>query len=456
MQSAALVMVLLNAFTTTLMLSSVNVALPAIAEDLELDAVMLSWIPMAYLMAGAVFVLIFGRLADMYGRKRIFLTGTAAVVLTSLLAASSQNGEVLITARFLQGTSAAMLYATQVAIVSSVFPPAKRGRAIGMTVACVYLGLSGGPAIGGYLIELAGWRACFVFHIPLAVVVLAIGLLKVPGEWSAEVRGKFDVRGSVLYGLSIIALCAGVSSLPAGGSFLYLAFAFLGVWAFIHLARRTTHPIFDVGLFFTNRVFALSCLASFIIYTATFANVVLVSLFLQYLKGLPAGAAGLIMMTQPLVMSVLSPFTGHLSDRIEPRVIASLGMGLTGIGLIILALMTETSPLHYVVGALITTGVGISLFSSPNINAIMGSVERRYYGSATGSVATMRILGQLSSMALITSVFALIIGAVEIEPSNYARLERAISLVFTLAALLCVPGILFSLARGRMHQQQTG
>jgi len=451
LQRAALIMVLLNGFTTPLMLSAANVALPAIAVDLKINAVMLSWIPMAYLMASAMFVLIFGRLADMYGRKRIFMAGTVSVIITSLLAAISANGELLIAARFLQGVSAAMLYATQIAIVSSVFPPAKRGHAIGMTVSSIYLGLTCGPVIGGYLIDVAGWRASFVFHIPLAIIVLLIAVLKVPGEWLAEEKGEFDIKGAMIYSLSIVFLGIGVSTLPESTSFVLILLGMIGIFVFFKIARRTNHPIFDVSLFFTNRVFTLSCLASFILYTATFANVVLISLYLQYLKGMSASAAGLFMMIQPLTMAVFSPFAGKLSDRIEPRVLASTGMAMTAIGLLMLALLNGISSTIYLVTALVITGLGFSLFSSPNTNAIMSAVEKRYYGSASGSIATMRVLGQLGSMILVTLVFALIIGQVEIQPANYHNLQQAIHVCFMIAAALCLPGFILSLVRGRMH-----
>ena len=451
LQRAALVMVLLNAFTTPLMLSAVNVALPAIAFDLKLDAVRLSWVPMVYLMASAMFVLAFGRLADMYGRKRVFLAGTTGVIVTSLIAAAATGGEWLIGARFLQGMSAAMLYATQMAIVSSVFPPARRGHAIGLTVSMVYLGLTGGPVIGGLLIDHFGWRSAFIFHVPLAAIVLLIGLLKVPGEWAADERGSFDFAGAAVYGITVAAVCTGVSLLPRIAGFLALAASAVGLWLFIRMARRAHHPLFDVSLFYSNRVFSLSCLAAYIIYTAIFANVVLISLYLQYLKGVTASQAGMIMMTQPLAMAILSPFAGKLSDRIEPRLIASAGMAITTAGLILLARLDSASSMPYIVGALLITGLGFSLFSSPNANAILGAVEKRYYGSATGSLATMRLLGQMSSMALVTLVFALIIGQVEIRPPVYPSLLQAIQIAFTLAAFLCVPGIVFSLARGRMH-----
>src|SRR3989304_1497369 len=415
LQRAALIMVLLNGFTTPLMLSAANVALPAIAVDLKINAVMLSWIPMAYLMASAMFVLIFGRIADMYGRKRIFMVGTVSVIITSLLAAISANGELLIAARFLQGVSAAMLYATQIAIVSSVFPPAKRGHAIGMTVSSIYLGLTCGPVIGGYLIDVAGWRASFVFHIPLAIIVLLIAVLKVPGEWLAEEKGEFDIKGAMIYSLSIVFLGIGVSTLPESTSFVLILLGMIGIFVFFKIARRTNHPIFDVSLFFTNRVFTLSCLASFILYTATFANVVLISLYLQYLKEMAAFTAGLFMMIQPLTMAVFSPMAGRLSDHIEPRIIASAGMIITAIGLVMLALLNGVSSTVYLMAALIITRLGFSLFSSPNTNAIMSAVEKRFYGSAAGSIATMRVLGQMSSMVLVTLVFALIIGQVEIQ-----------------------------------------
>jgi len=444
--------VLVNAFTTPLMLSAVNVALPAIAADLKLHAVMLSWIPMAFLMASAMFVLVFGRLADMYGRKRIFLAGTICVIVTSLLAALANSGWILISARFLQGMSAAMLYATQVAIISSVFQPDKRGHAIGLTVSTIYLGLTGGPLMGGYLIDAFGWRASFVFHIPLAVVVLLIGFLKVPGEWSADERGSFDMKGALFYGVSITLLCLGVSTLPGTGSLLAIVTGLIGIWFFFQLERRTTHPIFDVRLFFASRVFTFSCLASLIIYTAIFANVVLVSLYLQFLKGMSASNTGIIMMTQPLSMAIFSPFAGRLSDRIEPRIIASIGMAITASGLVMLAQINGISSIIYLLVALIITGLGFSLFSSPNVNAIMSTVEKRYYGSATGSLATMRILGQMGSMALVTLIFALMIGQVEIQPSNYANLEQAIRTCFIIASGLCVPGFVFSLVRGRMYK----
>ena len=448
MQRITLIMILLNAFATPVMLSAVNVAIPFIADDLSVNAVLLCWIPMAYLMASAMFVLIFGRIADMVGRKKIFLIGTTSVIVTSLIATLVDSGITLIAVRFLQGISAAMLYATQVAIISSIFPPAKRGYAIGLTVSAIYLGLTIGPLIGGYAVDLYGWRASFVVHLPLAIIALAIGILYVKDEWLSDKRGSFDLFGAILYMLSILVLCFGVSYLPSVLSPILIFFSLFGFIFFFLFERKHIHPIFDTTLFFTNRVFTFSCLASLIIYTATFANVVQINLYLQYLKGFSATAAGMIVMCQPITMAIFSPIAGRLSDKFEPKYLSTVGMGITCCGLIMLSNLEIDSALNYLIFSLIIIGFGFSLFSPPNVNAIMGSVEKKFYGSATGAMATMRIIGQMSSMVLVTLIFALIIGNVDINQENYGALEDAIRIIFSISAILCIPGLYLSMARG--------
>lgn len=451
LRRATTAMVMLNSVSTAMMLTGVNVALPDVARELHVDAVLLAWIPMSYLLASAAFTLAFGRLADMYGRKRVYLAGTLGVVLTSLVAACAWNPASLIAGRLLQGVAAAMLYATNVAVISSVYPPARRGSAIGYTVSAVYVGLALGPLLAGWLIEVASWRATFLLHLPLAVIVMFLGLTRVPVEWRAEERGSFDRLGALLYGCGIVVLMLGLSSLPGWtGTALFLT-GIAGLWLFLRHEHRHPHPIFDVGLFYTNRVFLMSCLASLVMYTTTFANVVLVSLYLQYLKGVAPATAGLVLMAQPAVMAVVSPYAGRLSDRVEPRVIATLGMALTGLGLAGFVLLGPLTPLAGVVACLLVTGLGFSLFSSPNANAIMAAVPRSDYGRASSAMAVMRVLGQMASMGLVALVFALLLGPVHIEPTVYPALERAIHACFLAAALLACGGIPLSLARGRMH-----
>lgn len=450
---ATITMVMLNSISTAMMLSAVNVALPDVARDLEINAVVLSWIPMTYLMASAAFVLAFGRLADMFGRKRVYLIGTAGVIVTSIIAACATTGNELIAGRILQGVCAAMLYATNVAIVSSVYPPEKRGAAIGYTISTIYLGLALGPLLGGWLIDLFNWRATFLLHIPISLLVLIIGVTRLPVEWKAEERGDFDPLGAVLYGLAIIVFMTGVSSLPRTTSFVMVLAGIAGIWLFFRHEHRHPHPIFDVELFYTNRVFTMSCLAALVMYTTTFANVVLVSLYLQYLKGITPSATGMVMMAQPLMMAVVAPVAGKLSDRTEPRIIASLGMLVTATGLAFFAALDQTSSIATVVGCLLVTGLGFSLFTSPNANAVMGSVKGSDYGRAASALAVMRVVGQMSSMGLVAMVFALAMGPVHITPTVYPALGQAITTCFTVGAILCTVGMILSLVRGRVHAQ---
>ncbi|MSR15105.1 MAG: MFS transporter [Gammaproteobacteria bacterium] len=454
-QRTALVMLVTSAFALPLMLSAVNVALPAMALDLKMNAVLLSWVPLAFLTASAASVLAFGRLADMVGRKRIFTLGTVGLLITSVLLALAPNAETLLALRVLQAVTAAMLYATQVSILSSIYPPDKRGAAIGVLVSSVYFGLTCGPVIGGWLVEHLSWRATFVAHVPLTLLVLLFGLPRVKGEWKAEHRGSFDWTGAALYAGSIVSLMWGGSTLPTFKGIALMGLGALGLAVFFRHQHAKTDPLFDVSLFYTNRVFTLSSIAALLMYATTYSTLVLMSLYLQFLKGLTPTQAGMIMLAQPLVSAVMSPLAGRLSDRIEPRVIASLGMGITGFGLLLLAQLEAATSLGHVITCLVITGFGFSLFSSPNSNAIMGAVDKRHYGVAGSAVATMRVLGQLASMGLVASAFALIIGPVAIEPSTYPKLAKAIDLSFLVAASLCLPGIACSLARGKLRPDQS-
>ncbi len=435
---ATLVMVMLNSVSTAMMLTGVNVALPNIAHELSIDAIVLTWIPMSYLMASAACVLTFGRLADMYGRKRIYLLGTAGVIVTSVLAAFSDNASQLIAGRLLQGVCAAMLYATNVAVISSVVSPKQRGAAIGYTVSAIYLGLALGPVLAGFLVEYVSWRGTFFLHVPLALIVLYIGLRHVPVEWRAEDLGRFDILGSASYGLSVVCLIVGLSFLPSGtGGFLVLIGLLGLVWFYRHELKER-HPVFDVRLFHTSRVFTVACFASMIMYTTTFANVVLISLYLQYLKNVAPIMVGCLLMLQPVIMTIVSPVAGRLSDRIDPRILALVGMAITGFSHGILSTLDSNTSMELIGLCMALNGVGFSLFSSPNANSIMGAIGRKNYGRAGSAIAVMRVFGQMSSMALVTLVFTLVIGARKIEPIIYPELTEAIQTCFTIGACLCL------------------
>jgi EmrB/QacA subfamily drug resistance transporter len=453
LRRATLIAATLAAFVTPFMGSATNVALPSIGREFSMDAVLLSWVATSYLLAAAIFLVPFGRLADIYGRKRIFLIGAAVFTVASLLVALSTSAAMLIASRVLQGIGSAMIFSTGLAILTSVFPIEQRGRVLGINVAAVYIGLSIGPFVGGFLTQNLDWRSVFLAVVPLGVVVIAFVVWRLKGEW-AEARGEaFDLAGSVIYSLALVALMYGFSLLPDLTGAALLLVGAVALAAFIVWEMRAPNPVLNISLFAHNRAFSLSNLAALINYSATSAVAFLLSLYLQYIKALSPQQAGLVLIAQPIVQATLSPVAGRLSDRIEPRIVASTGMTITAIGLVLLALVGPTTPLWAIIACLLLLGFGFALFSSPNMNAIMSSVERRFYGVASGTTGTMRLVGQMLSMGIATLLFALFLGRIEITAEVYPLFLASMKTAFAVFAALCLGGIFASLTRGRIREE---
>ena len=450
-EKSALIVASITSFMGPFVISSVNVALPSIQKEFNADAVQLSWIATALLLAVAVTLVPAGRIADIHGRKRIFTWGLALYTLASLVAAFANSIEMLIFCRVFQGIGSAMFLTTGMAIITSIFPPKKRGKAIGIYVSAVYIGLSAGPFVGGILTQNIGWRSLFITVVPLGIASILITFKYLKGEW-ADAKGEpLDVFGSFLYGIAILAWVYGASLLLSMAALYLMAFGTLCMGIFIWQELRVRYPVVEVRLFTQNKLFTFSSLAAMIHYAATFAITFLISLYLQYIKGLSPQAAGMIIVAQPIMMATFSPLAGKWSDHIEPRKIASFGMALTALGLFLLAWIGSDTGLVYITSALLLLGFGFALFSSPNMNAIMGSVEKRYLGIASGTVATMRLMGQMASMAIVMVMFAVVIGRVEIAPENYPQFIRCVNLSFSIFVFLCIVGIFFSLFRGEVR-----
>jgi EmrB/QacA subfamily drug resistance transporter len=447
----ALTIASLSSFITPFMISSINIALPVIGKEFDADAVVLSWVATSYLLAAAVSLVPLGKLADIYGRKRIYLIGMVLFTLTSLLSAVATSAPMLIVFRIFQGAGSAMVFATGIAILSSVYPVEERGKVLGIAVAAVYSGLSCGPFFGGFITHHLSWRSLFLINIPFGVVIVLLILFKLKGEWKGAAGQKFDLTGAIIYGTAIFAFMYGVSILPSTLSIILILTGVVGLFAFVRWELVVESPVFEVNLFVTNRTYAFSCLAALINYSATFAVGFLLSLYLQYIKGLSPQAAGMVLVSTPVIMAVFSPLAGRLSDRIEPRVISSLGMGLTAVGLVLLIGLKDNTHLAFLIASLMILGFGFALFSSPNMNAIMSSVDKRFYGIASASVGTMRLLGQMLSMGIVTLIFALFIGRAQITPQSYAMLIKSVRVAFIVFSCFCAAGIFFSLYRGRLR-----
>jgi len=447
----ALLVTTLGSFLIPFMGSSINIALPSIGKEFGMNAILLSWVTTSYLLTIATFLVPSGRIGDIYGRKGVFLFGFVIYTFFSFFCAISTSAFFFISFRILQGIGASMTFSTGVAILTSVFPSGERGKVLGINVAAVYSGLSCGPVLGGLLIHYFGWRTIFLVNVPFGLLILFFTFWKLRGEW-AEAKGeKFDLIGSILYGFSLVTISYGFSLLSEIWGAFFILLAIIGIWAFVKWEIRSKSPVFDMNLFRKNRVFALSNLAALINYGATFAVSFLLSLYLQFIKGLNPQDAGMIMVSQPIVQAVFSPLAGRLSDRIEPRMVASTGMALTAIGLSFFIFLDEKTALSFIVVSLILIGFGFALFSSPNTNAVMGSIEKKFYGVASGTLGTMRATGMMLSMGVVMLIFSLYIGRSQITSSCYPLFIKSVKAAFTIFTALCLTGIFASLSRGRVH-----
>ncbi|HSR13880.1 MAG TPA: MFS transporter [Thermodesulfobacteriota bacterium] len=438
-------------FLTPFAATSVNIALPSIGREMRMDAVLLSWVPTAYLLAAAMFLVPFGRIADLHGRKKIFTYGMCVYTAAALLSAAAQSAFSLIVFRALQGFGASMIFGTSIAIVTSIFDPGERGRALGINVATVYIGQSVGPFLGGVITEHLGWRFIFLLMFPLGIFIIIAVHTALKQEWAGAKGERFDWPGFLFYSPSLVAVIYGFSHLPSMTGGLLIAAGTFGLLVFTLWELRQENPILNMNLFRGNRVFALSNIAALINYSATFGVSFLLSLFLQYIKGFTPVHAGSLLVFQPAVQAVVSPFAGRLSDRTEPQVVASIGMAFTAAGLLLLVFLGEGTGLYYVVAALILLGFGMALFSSPNTNAIMSSVDKKSYGVASGITASMRVIGQTLSMGIATVIFAVYIGGVEIGSASPPVFIWTVRLAFGVFTALCVAGIFASLTRGKLR-----
>ncbi|MFO7620147.1 MAG: MFS transporter [Bacteroidales bacterium] len=435
------------AFLTPFLGSAINLALPAIGRDFNASAVELGWIPGSFILSSAIFLLPFGRVADIVGRKKIFTAGIILFTFSTFLIIFSWDIKSLLFLRVMQGISSAMIFGTSLAILTSVFGPGERGRAMGINITAVYSGLSGGPVIGGLLTQYFGWRSIFAFLVPLGIISIWLIFKKIRTEWADAKGEKFDWRGSVIYGVSLASFMYGFSKLPSTSGWVFLVSGVLLGLLFVFFEMRVPNPVFDIRLMLRNRVFAFSGIAALIHYSATSATGFFISLYLQYLKGFDAQTAGFIMISQPVLMALLSPLAGRLSDKFNPGIIASSGMALTSAGLILLCFVNGDTSIVMIVPLLAMMGIGFALFSSPNSNAIMSSVDKKHYGIASGVVGTMRMVGQMLSMGIAMMILALFIGRQAITPVTYPGFLTGMRTGFIIFSGLCILGIFASLAR---------
>ncbi len=449
-RNATLFVVCMAHFLMPFMMSAVGVALPAIGREFNASAMQLGLVETTYVLSASIFLLAMGRMGDIHGRRKVFQIGILVFTLTGGAISQSWSIEMVIALRFLQGFGGAMVMATTMAMVVSAFPPSERGKALGIAIASVYAGISCGPFFGGMLVAGLGWRSIFYLLIPLGIVTFFVARLKMQEEWAEAAGEPFDWPGLLIYGPAILLLIAGVSNLSKGWwAWVLLAVANLGFVLFIWWESRSRYPILNIELLRNNRVFALSNLAALFNYAATFGVTFFLSLYLQYVKGMGPHQAGTVLIAQPIMQTLFSPFCGKLSDRLPASYLATSGMALCAVGLAVAASLSAESSLFTVIILLMFLGAGFALFSSPNVSIIMGSVEQRYLGIASGLNSSMRTLGMMTSMMIITLIFSYLMHGQPVTAETQPAFLNSMRWALMIFCGLCVIGIGCSMGRGK-------
>ncbi|MHA2035150.1 MAG: MFS transporter [Promethearchaeota archaeon] len=447
-----LITIFFSSFLTAFSTYTTVISARVIGIELGMDVVTIGWVSTIFILAAAMFQIPFGKIGDLYGRKRLFLSGIILFTIASILLAFVDTSITFITFRFIQGLGAALIYATSNAILTASYPPNQRGKVIGISVTGVYIGLTLSPLLGGILIQNIGWRSQFWFNIPFGALIILIVLFKVKNEWKSEKRDKIDYLGSIIYASFLFFLIFAFSLLPSTLGYIFIIVSILGVVVFYIWEKRISNPMLNFDLFRNNRYFSFSCLVSIFFYVSTIALALIMSLFMQYLKGLSPQEAGYILLVQPLIQAVFSPIAGRLSDKIETRKIVSVGVLLVIIGIIPLIFLDSSYPLYLIAISFGVIGLGTALFSSPNIRAIMSSVPKSSLGIAAGLEGTMRTIGQTLSFGVSTIVFAVIIGDVVIIPSYYPMFIASARIICIIFSILALVSFIFSISRGRRNK----
>ncbi len=438
--NSALFVLCLSAFLVPFMGSALNLALPQISKEFSMKAITLGWMATAYLISTAIFQVPFARLADLIGRKKMFITGVGLFSVCTFLCGLATSGIQLIILRFVSGLGSAMMFGTNIAILTSIFPQSERGKVLGINTSVVYFALASGPFLGGLLTHYWGWQSLFYVCSAIGVVVVVCSFSFLKGEWIESKGEKFDITGAIIYALGLFGLIFGFSELPGVAGFTWIGIGIIAFIFFVLYEQKCIYPVFDVKIFSGNKVFGLSSFSALINYAATSAVAFMMSLYLQYVRGFDAQHAGFILIVQACIQSVVSLYAGRISDRISASALATTGMGIIVFGLGGLSFITISTPMFIIIILLAMLGFGFGLFSSPNTNVIMSSVEKKYYSQASATTGTMRLTGQAFSMGIAMMAMALQVGNNLITPEVYPQFMRSLHITFGICAVLCLVG----------------
>ena len=438
----------ITSFFAVFLSNGIIIGVPAIAQEFAMNNVIQNWVPTIFFLVVAVFTVPAGQISGKFGVKKTLLAGVILYLLASIGACLSFSTETFLIFRILQGAGVAFLNVSAMAMVVQAVKPQNRGKALGFTVTGVYLATSLSPVICGFLVQNLGWRSMFYFVIPFLVLCIILMVLKIDGEWKTYEKDKIDKIGSILYGIGILAFIYGFTTLTTTNGLLITVVGVILLIIFAAYELRQKSPVFNMHLF-KNKKFTSSNIAALCSYIAVMVITTILNYHFQYVRGWNAQMSGMILIITPIIMAIMAPNAGKLSDKIHPQKLAAIGMGIATIAMVILTFLTKDTPLYLVVLAMILQGFGMGLFSSPNMNAIMSSVPPKEAPTASASQATMRTIGQTMSLGLLTLVFAWVMGTLELAPQYASMIVQASQTI----CLICTNNYIFLLLNHNLVMQ---
>jgi EmrB/QacA subfamily drug resistance transporter len=465
---AMLVLAALSGFITTLDGSIVNIGLPAISQTFHVGiSGPIEWIIIGYLVIIAASLLTFGRLADILGRKPIFLVGLIVFIIGSALSGMAPTLLLLIIARLFQGLGGALLFSVNIAMITSTFPESERGLALGLNAVVVSLGVSAGPTIGGIITQYLTWRWIFYVNVPIGIVVLLSAFYFYHEKHPETKYQRFDPLGAVLLAISLASLTLGLSFGEEWGWFSASLLSSIGLGVLvlaitIYVETHIKNPILDLHLI-RNHTFAFANISFMLCMMALFAPGFLMPFYFEQLRGFSTIQTGLMLTPLPLTMALIAPLSGTLADHIGSRWLSPIGLTIVCLGLFLLGQINAQSTMTDIVWRLVLIGIGQGVFQSPNTRTIMGAAPHEEQGEASGLLATGRVIGQSLSVALAGTVFAAFGGAVagnvlaaqshHLTAGRLASLQAMFDSGFHAALLACAAfaaiGIFTAIARGK-------
>ena len=438
----------ITSFITTFMGSALNLSIPSLEEEFKVGAQTVGWVVTIYMLTCSALAVPFGRLADRVERRSVLRTGILIFSISSLTAVLSKKMWMLLAFRLMQGIGASMIFSTNIAILVGAFDEEHRGRVLGYSTCATYAGFSAGPVLGGWLNQNFGWRAIFIATAIVSAAAFYGAFFKLPkgekksGILSLSSKAHLDYAGNILFVVSIVLTMYGLSSLNSlAGAPLILCLGILFFIFFIRTEMKTENPVIDVNLFRKNLPFTLSNLAAMVNYGSNFALSYLMSIYLQVVKGMSSQWAGVILITNTVIMTVLSPFVGRISDRHSPFKMSAAGMALCAAALGLLSFLSEDLSLAKIIMILALSGVGFSFFSTPNTNAVMSCVGKEDYGVAASILSTMRSIGHTAGMSVVSAVVGIYIGSGSLKGAGSEVLMKTFHISFFIFTLLCILGI---------------